>query len=213
MNFFGRLAWLFVWGIAFGYIESAVVVYLRALYYPEGFAFPLAPIAPSILTTEIIREAATLILLWSTASLVYSRMQSRVAAFFILFGVWDIFYYVFLKALLDWPATLLTWDILFLIPLPWAGPVWAPILVSFGLILFSTAILYLNDHRVYLRFTLSTMLLLIAAACIIVVSFLIPGIPVAEGKMPGDFPSLLFWSGFLLGGAGYGYAITSRKKS
>ena len=98
------LFWLLLWGVSFGYIESAVVVYLREIYYPNGFSFPLVPIDENILKTETLREAATLLLLWSTAVLSYSRLQSRIAAFFILFGVWDIFYYIFLKILLDWPA-------------------------------------------------------------------------------------------------------------
>ncbi|MBN1979678.1 MAG: hypothetical protein JW918_19965 [Anaerolineae bacterium] len=43
---------------------------------------------------------------------------------------WESFYYVFLKLLIDWPASLLGWDLLFLIPLPWRGPVLAPALIA-----------------------------------------------------------------------------------
>ena len=96
---------LFVWGMAFGYMEGAVVVYLRGIYYPDGFAFPLKLIAGGILWTEIGREAATLLIMAVTVMLVYRRFQSRLAAFAVLFGVWDIFYYVFLKLLLGWPGS------------------------------------------------------------------------------------------------------------
>ena len=207
MGFGMRLVWLLLWGVAFGYIESAVVVYLRALYYPEGFSFPLAPIDPSILKTEIVREGATIVLLWATAALSYKKLQSRIAAFFILFGVWDIFYYIFLKIVLNWPASLSTWDILFLIPLPWAGPVWAPVLVSSGLIFFSCTILFLNEKKKYARFAPLTLVSLVTAACIIIASFLIPGLEVAKGGLPGKFPAPLFWIGFALGIAGYIRAI------
>jgi hypothetical protein len=56
------------------------------------------------------------------------------AAFAIAFGVWDIVFYACLKLLLGWPASLFTWDILFLIPVPWVGPVIAPVLVSLTMI-------------------------------------------------------------------------------
>jgi hypothetical protein len=36
------IIWLAVFSMAMGYLESAVVVYLRKLYYPDGFKFPLA---------------------------------------------------------------------------------------------------------------------------------------------------------------------------
>ena len=94
-----HLLWLIVWGVVFGYMEAAVVVYLREIYYPEGFAFPLVTIHGRIMLTEVLREAATLIIIWATVCLAYKRLQSRVAAFVILFGIWDIFYYIFLKLL------------------------------------------------------------------------------------------------------------------
>ncbi|MBK6833902.1 MAG: hypothetical protein IPG89_06345 [Bacteroidetes bacterium] len=51
---------------------------------------------------------------------------TRFAYFIIAFAIWDIFYYVFLYVLLQWPESLFTWDILFLVPVPWTGPVIAP---------------------------------------------------------------------------------------
>ena len=114
-----RLFWLAVWGVAFGYIEAAVVIYLRRIYYPDGFAFPVVIIEPGIAVVELIREAVTLMFMWAVAALTYRTFQGRVAVYMILFGIWDIFYYIFLKILLNWPGSLATWDILFLLPLPW----------------------------------------------------------------------------------------------
>jgi len=194
-----QLFWLILWGIVFGYMEAAVVVYLREIYYPEGFAFPLVIIEGRIMLTEILREAATLLIIWATVCLVYKRMQSRIAAFVVLFGVWDIFYYIFLKLLLHWPESLSTWDILFLIPAPWVGPVWAPILVSIGFIYAGTAILMRNYQNHFLDFGRSFILLELLAALLIIISFLIPGLSVLEQTLPTHFPWYLFLTGFFIG--------------
>ena len=146
------LLWCTIFATAFGVVEGAVVVYLRELYYPEGFAFPLKEMAPRILAIEIVREAATLVLLLGVAILAQRRPVRRFAVFAFCFGVWDITYYLALKALLGWPPGLLTWDILFLIPLPWTGPVLAPVLVSLALIAAGVAILRApEDARLFLR--------------------------------------------------------------
>jgi hypothetical protein len=193
------LLFLAVWGVLFGYIEAAIVVYLRTIYYPDGFSFPLMLIDQPILLTELFREATTLLILWTTAILAYQRRQSRFAAFFLLFGIWDIFYYVFLKLLLNWPQSFETWDILFLIPLPWIGPVWAPVLVSVGFIFFGTLVLVLNAKNRFLRVNGKFMQLESFAALAIILSFILPGTAVIGQKVPTYFPVYLFLFGFLLG--------------
>ena len=198
-----NLLWLIVWGMAFGYLEAAVVVYLRELYYPEGFTFPVVIIQGRVLLTEVLREAATLLIMWATVCLVYKRLQSRVAAFVIVFGIWDIFYYIFLKLLLDWPESLNTWDILFLIPMPWIGPVWAPILLSIGFVYAGTVILIQNHQQQFLYFDKKFILLEIFAALLIIISFIIPGISIIEQSLStyftSDFPWYLFFLGFFTG--------------
>ena len=121
--------WLF--GICFGFMEAVVVVYLRKLFYANGFHFPLNNFMPkSVYTIEFFRELGTLLILFSVSFSIAKKFKDKFAYFFILFGIWDIFYYVFLKLLIDWPVSLKDWDILFLIPLNWFGPVWAPVLIS-----------------------------------------------------------------------------------
>ncbi|GIT97842.1 hypothetical protein [Sulfurovum sp. TSL1] len=194
-----QLLWLIIWGVVFGYMEAAVVVYLREIYYPEGFAFPLVIIEDRILLTELLREAATLLLIWTTVSLAYKRVQSRFAAFFVLFGFWDIFYYISLKLLLAWPENLNTWDILFLIPAPWVGPVWAPVLVSLGFIYAGTTVLFHNHQNSFLTFDRGFIMMEIFSALLIIVSFMIPGSSVLDQNTPTDFPWILFLAGFLIG--------------
>jgi len=113
-----RLAAVTTFGIAFGFIEAAVVVYLRLHFYPEGFTFPLAEMPGPVILTEVAREAATIIMLACIGWIAGRRFLDRFAYFAFAFGVWDIFYYVFLKVILGWPESLLTWDVLFLIPSP-----------------------------------------------------------------------------------------------
>jgi hypothetical protein len=121
---------LSVFAVAMAYLESAVVVYLRALFHPDGFHFPLEPIDPHYAGTELGREIATVVMICGVARLSGGGVRAQFAAFAFVFGVWDIFYYVWLKVLIDWPETLFDSDILFLLPAPWVGPVLAPVLVS-----------------------------------------------------------------------------------
>jgi hypothetical protein len=132
-----------VWGVvgvgcfavAMGYMEAAVVVYLRELYYPAGFHVlteaALKAIPRAILLTEVGREVATIVILISVSMLLGRRDWVRRFAYFLFaFALWDITYYVWLFVLIRWPQSLLTNDVLFLIPRPWLGPVIAPIVVS-----------------------------------------------------------------------------------
>ncbi len=145
-----KYLWFAFFAIAMAFLESAVVIYLRKLYYPEGFSFPLNPIDSLIGITEILREAATLIMLISIAILVGKSRVERFAYFIFGFGVWDIFYYVFLKAIISWPESLLTWDILFLIPFTWTGPVITPIINSLTMIIISLILVYFKNKNIKL---------------------------------------------------------------
>ena len=125
-----RLAPIVLYSVGMAYVEAAVVVYLRRIYYPEGFNLTLEPIELHILRTEIGREVATLVMILGVSLLSYENRLKKLGAFLLIFGIWDIFYYVFLKALVDWPGSLMTMDVLFLIPVPWIFPVVLPISVS-----------------------------------------------------------------------------------
>jgi hypothetical protein len=137
---------LTLFSIAMGLLEAVVVVYLRELYYPAGFTFPLAPMSEKIYTTELLREAATIVMLLSLSAAAGRSFYERLAYFLMNFAIWDIFYYVFLKLLLGWPATLLDWDILFLIPITWIGPVLPPVLCSLAM-LWMTALILRHESR------------------------------------------------------------------
>jgi hypothetical protein len=156
-----------------GYLESAVVVYLRAIYYPNGFNFPLVNMNPIIAITELGREAATIIMLAGIGILAGKNPTQRFAMFLYSFAVWDIFYYVFLKVLLNWPESLFTWDILFLIPLPWVGPVVCPCIISFSMILLSVILIYFNGKDPALRINSKEWTLFISGSVIVIFSFIL----------------------------------------
>ncbi len=182
------------------YIESAVVVYLRNLYYPEGFRFPLAFIPAEIYAIELGRELGTLVMIF-TASWISGRDRwERFLHFCFLFGIWDLFYYFWLKLFLGWPESLLTWDVLFLIPIPWVGPILAPVLVSVALVGGSVYLLRLRRHGVAIRFSRATWTAVIAAGLLVIGSFLWNFSAAAGGRVPARFPWLLFGSAFAAGG-------------
>jgi hypothetical protein len=160
-----------LFAIAMGYLESAVVVYIRALYYPEGFSFPLKLISNQIMITELWREAATMVMLLGIGILAGKTALQRFAYFIYAFAVWDIFYYVFLWVLIGWPQSLLTWDVLFFIPTTWIGPVIAPLINSLTMIMLALVIIYDRDipWRVPTKWMVWT--LLAAGSLIIIVSY------------------------------------------
>ena len=140
---------LVIFSIAMAALESAVVVYLRELYYPNGFTVAFKLIDEHILLVEIARELATLIMLISIAYLIGHNRADRFAYFLLSFAVWDIFYYVWLKVFIDWPASILGWDILFLIPITWLSPVLAPVICSLTMIVLAIVILRKNKTKIF----------------------------------------------------------------
>ncbi len=175
-----NISGLCIFAIAMGFLESAVVIYLRELYYPGGFQFPLQIIPKNIAMVELCRELATIIMLIGIAYLSGKSKLTRFGYFLIVFAIWDLFYYIFLFLFLGWPQSLFTWDILFLIPVPWTGPVLAPCLVSLGMIVFGSFILHFHNSsqttRPYRhgRITISSSqwFLLISGSVIIIISFM-----------------------------------------
>ncbi|MCK4539393.1 MAG: hypothetical protein KAV42_11405 [Candidatus Krumholzibacteria bacterium] len=193
------LTTVIAFSIAMAFMEAAVVIYLRELYYPEGFCFPLKMLPSNILVIELGREAATIIILAAVGWLSAKSFLGRFAGFMIAFGVWDIFYYVFLKLSLDWPAGLLDWDLLFLIPLPWIGPVIAPVLVSICLIGSGVLIWHRESQKRPVRISRRHWMLEVVAGSIIIGSFLTNTKAVIAQSVPASFRWEIFSIGLLLG--------------
>jgi hypothetical protein len=168
------LIWVAVFAIAMGFLESAVVVYLRAIYYPEGFAFPLRTLDQGIALTEVLREAATMIMLFTITVITFKNAISRFAVFIYVFAIWDIFYYVFLWLLLKWPPSLLTWDILFLIPVTWVGPVLAPVINSITMIILAVLIIHYKAKNELFSLTGMEWLFLVLGSLVFIFAYTQP---------------------------------------
>jgi len=160
-----RLVALLVFGTGFGYVEAAVVSYLRRIigyqsgyqagarkvYLNLGFIAFVQPdrsvlVDPGLTQVEIAREAATLVMLVAIAVVAAETLRRRLAAFFIAFTVWDLTYYLFLRVLDGWPTSLLDLDVFFLIPVPWVGPV-ATAVVASSVVLVVSSWVYLAGGR------------------------------------------------------------------
>jgi hypothetical protein len=143
-----RWAVVVVFATAMAWVESAVVFYMRTMidridpYQPN----PL-PIIGGMGPVELVREAATLSMLLTVGMLAGRNWRSRLGYAAVAFGVWDTLYYVFLKVMCGWPHSLFDWDILFLLPLPWWGPVLAPVSIATVLIAWGTLATQVEEHR------------------------------------------------------------------
>lgn len=182
-----RLNQIIIFSIAMAFLEGAVVVYLRELYYPNGFKFPLFPDIPyKIFAIEWVREICTIVMLTILGIIAGKSFNTKFAYFIFSFGIWDIFYYVALKIFLNWPESLLTWDLLFLIPVAWIGPVLAPIVCSLTMIAMGLMIIYYEEYiNIKLKIELLEYLLIIVGALIIFITFIY------------DFSSLIIKNGYL----------------
>lgn len=201
-----RLFSVMLFGVAMGYFEAMVVVYLRGLYYPGGFSFPLVLIPRRMIVLELAREAATIVMLVCIAALAARKFWERFAYFLIVFGVWDVFYYVWLKVAIDWPATIFDWDILFLIPLPWIGPVIAPSLVALLMIGIGLSITRLFDAGYDFRPNRASWLLAVAATVAILYSFMRDVGAGLYQELPKPYAYGLLFIGLILYVAGYVHA-------
>ena len=126
-----RWAIVILFAVAFAWVEAAAVTYIRVhIGRIEPYQANPLPIANTLGQIELVREVATLIMLLSVGYLSGRDRRTRLAYAILAFGVWDIFYYLFLRIQIGWPQTLMDWDILFLLPLPWWGPVIAPMVIA-----------------------------------------------------------------------------------
>jgi hypothetical protein len=174
-----RWIWIAVFALAFAWVESAVVVYLREIYFDGGFSFPLKitwqdgrHVVDPLVRIEFVREIATILMLVAGGCLAGRNPFQKFCYFMIAFGLWDIFYYVWLYVMVGWPPSLMTWDLLFYVPLPWVGPVVTPVLIALAMVTTGSTIVYFQENgctvlwRWYdLAFELGCGLLMIIAFC------------------------------------------------
>ena len=229
MKYAKPLLAIVLFGVAFGYVEAAVVVYLRTIDEPVRLAlfrnvphdevFPLLTLEQLeatdhvyLLRTELGRELATLIMLASAGLAIGRTVREWFAGFIIAFGVWDIFYYVFLKVLIDWPSSLWTWDILFLLPAPWVGPVIAPVLIATGMIVAGMGILWRESQGRPIYCSLLDAAAMSIGGLILVTAFCWDFRHTAVGGWPNPFNWPLFSLGAAIAIAGFLHCFRSHPR-
>lgn len=200
-GFRGQVVVVLAFAVAMAYLEAACVAYLqRAIGMTPTTIFPVrdASSLGGFAAIEVGREAATLVMLWAVGRLLGSDWLAGLAWTAIAFGTWDIAYYGWLDVFLGWPRTLGTWDLLFLIPAPWTGPVWSPIVVSIALIGFGLVVVRRDRRSHPMRLRRFALLELIGSGAVVLLAFLWNAQTVIDGRVPTAFP----WPLFLAGMAG-----------
>ncbi len=187
--------------VAMAYLESAVVVYLQlALGGEVGAILPLRPAIEvgSLVAIEVGREAATLVMIGAIGVLVGRTKVERLAWSAIMFGTWDIGYYAWLNVFSGWPPTLDTADLLFLIPVPWVGPVWSAVAVSVALV--GVGLIAAQKECAGRRLNLGRRHWAagLAGGAIVILSYTIDSGRLLDGSLPGPYPWPIFVAGMLL---------------
>jgi len=207
-----KLVWVFLFAVAFGFVESSVVVYLRALYYPGGFTLPLKAISNQHIVVELCREVATLIMLAAIGVVAGKKGWQRFGYFLVAFGVWDIFYYLWLKFILNWPLALIDWDILFLIPLPWIGPVISAALIALLMTVCGVDIVVRTSLQKHFHPTALSWLSAILGTAVILYSFMYDTNATLLGKNPQPYRYEFLFAGLFLFVVGYFIACKPNAK-
>jgi hypothetical protein len=204
---FKKLQWIAIFAITMAYFESAVVVYLRQLGNIDNLMVSQPLLDPHIGAIEIGREAASLVMLLAVGWIAGQKYHSQLGFTLVAFGTWDIFYYLFLKVFIDWPTTLLDPDILFLIPLPWWGPVLAPVLISVLMIVTGSSAVIKADKGLHFRASPTEWVFLSAGVLLMLYAFMadalkaLPADAQTLGLLrPTQFNWLVFGIGFGLAG-------------
>ena len=198
-----RWAIVMAFAIAMAWVEAASVFYIRALVDRiEPYQADPLPMNGALGNVELWREAATLVMI-ATLGLLAGRTWRRRAGYAALaFGAWDIFYYVFLRLISGWPRTLLDWDILFLLPLPWWGPVLAPVSIALVMILWGTLATQSGDGAADARWAwaLACVGIVLALAVFMIDAWraLPDGRDAVLQVLPTTFNWPLFWVALLL---------------
>lgn len=200
-----KLGWVAIFAIAMAYLESAVVVYLRRLYNIDDIATDIPDFDTTMAAIEIGREAATLLMLLSIGWIAGKSFQSRIAFAFFAFGIWDIFYYIWLRIFIGWPSSLFDTDLLFLIPLPWWGPVLSPVLIALLMVLGGIAAILIDEQSLKIRPTWSDWTILLLGTGLVLYTFMadaFAALPIAPHELqkvePTNFRWLIYSIGFVL---------------
>lgn len=196
-----------VLALAFGWIEAMAVVYLREIHARQlslqgashlpNLQVALVSLPSHLVSLEMAREICTVVLLGAVAWLAGRCRADRAGAFLLAFGIWDLAYYGVLRFVTSWPDSLSTWDILFLIPLPWVAPVWAPMTIAALFVVAGSYLFWTSEWE--RRYRPTDIGVLTLSVVLTMAAFLFGSGSVTNNRIPERFPLWLFWFGVALG--------------
>jgi len=170
--------WVALFAAAFAWVEGSIVVYLREIYFGGTFSFPLVIpwrdgelAVDRLMKIEFVREIATIIMLIAVGWAAGGTPWQKFCLFMIAFGIWDVFYYVWLRVMTGWPESLMTWDLLFFVPLPWVGPVITPVLIALAMIAAGSLIIYYEQKGYVIRWRWFDIVVIAACGLLLIVAF------------------------------------------
>ncbi|MBU0528261.1 hypothetical protein KKF86_00665 [bacterium] len=209
-----RISNVIIFAICMGILEAICVMYIRQIMFPPDGNITNIPITNFNFSVEAIREAMTIIMLTTTSILAAYNVRTRLAMFFLAFGTWDILYYVGLRIFLQWPASIMDWDTLFLLPVAWYSPVLVPVLISIYFIFGSIFIVLHEGNGTKLKFSFSVVLLQFSAFIFWFYSFIINSAIISEnGYANAEYSWVLFFLGLALGVSSLSIAYIQGQKS
>ncbi len=207
-----RLLCVTIFATAMGFLEAICVVYLRGNLFSPGTDTTEIVAQLGRFGIEHIREACTIVMLLTVAWVAAFNFQTRTAMFFLMFGVWDITYYIGLRVFTGWPGSILEWDCLFLMPVPWFGPVLAPVLISLFMVVSCILVIRREAAGSRLRMTLPVLALVGLGFGLWYWSF----VKDSDTIMAGGYPGVVYsWPLFLVGMtlAVFGVFMAARRRS
>lgn len=202
-----RIAAISIYSAAMGYVESAVVIYIRKMASGNpAQVFPLKYMEPNLGLLEIGREAATIVMLLAVGYLAGRNRLQKWMFFLYSFAIWDIFYYVILRIAIGWPSSIFDFDVLFLIPVIWISPVLSPILISFLIVVGSLTLISISERSDDVRIGILNLLIFLLGSVAVFYSFteqvfhilLSVGPKGIEHFTPTSFDWLLFTVGYFI---------------
>jgi hypothetical protein len=201
-----------LYAVAMAYVEAAAVVYLRRILGVVDLIRDMAPFDPRIARVELGRELATLIMIAALGWALGRSWQARWAFACFAFGLWDIFYYVWLRVLLGWPSSLFEPDILFLIPLPWWGPVLSPLLIALLAVFGGVLAVRIDDQGGVIRPGSARWAAFLAGTFTVLYAFMadaIAALPATSEELGRLKPTAFPWPVYLIGLALMVWSVTS----
>lgn len=210
MQFTKKLLWVGLFAVAFAYVEATIVVYLRQMYGIHDLLRDIPAFDPKIAFVEVGREFSTLLMLLAVGWAAGRSLQTRLGFAFFAFGLWDIFYYIWLKLFINWPESLLAPDILFLLPLPWWGPVIGPVLIAVLMVIGGSLAVITADRDYTVRFSIYEGITLFGGILVMLYSFMensLAALPADAETLSQLRPSTFNWPLYLFGLIVAGYVV------